>query len=506
MSCNKCSPANCTPYNPPAGGGSTCTPYTPPVTYTVSYNANGGNGAPGSQTKTHGATLTLSNTVPSRAGYVFLGWAASSTATSASYQPGGAYTANAGIILYAVWKETVIPVTNVSISNVPLEIKVGETCSLTATVSPSNATNKSVTWISNNTAVATVDCGGTVTGKSVGSVTVSATANDGSGKKGIGTFNVAAAVIPVTSISISNVPLEIKVGETCTLGVTVSPSNATNKSVTWSSNNTAVATVDCGGTVTGKGVGSVTISATANDGSGKKGIGTFNVAAAIEIPDTPVPGGGIHFCPQGTIPNDSNPPLRWVPAGIKIYLSPENQKKGDELSFYVNERYQMELLANEVQKHLENERSCDVTIGDLTIGTNNTTDPAKRVKESNEGNFSLHVCIHSNALDGTATGPRVFYLNNDAEGAKLAQIVYGELFDLYKKSFPNAIKTDTKNSGNDYVELRETKATAILVETAFHDNVNDAHWIIDNMQVIAKTIGEGIFQYIFDRWGKGSAY
>ena len=77
MSCNKCSPANggtttCTPYNPPAGGGSTCTPYTPPVTYTVSYNANNGNGAPGSQTKTHGATITLSNTVPSRAGYTFL--------------------------------------------------------------------------------------------------------------------------------------------------------------------------------------------------------------------------------------------------------------------------------------------------------------------------------------------------------------------------------------------------------------------------------------------------
>jgi len=104
MSCNKCSPANCTPYNPPAGGGSTCTPYTPPVTYTVSYNANGGNGTPGSQTKTHGATITLSNTVPSRAGYVFLGWAASSSATSASYQPGGLYTANAGITLYAVWK------------------------------------------------------------------------------------------------------------------------------------------------------------------------------------------------------------------------------------------------------------------------------------------------------------------------------------------------------------------------------------------------------------------
>ena len=96
-------------------------------------------------------------------------------------------------------------------------------------------------------------------------------------------------------------PLEIKVGETCTLGVTVSPSNATNKSVTWSSSNTAVATVDCGGTVTGKSVGSVTISATANDGSGKKGIGTFNVAAAIEIPDTPIPTAPLIFANKITL-------------------------------------------------------------------------------------------------------------------------------------------------------------------------------------------------------------
>ena len=74
-----------------------------PTSYTVSYNANGGSGAPSSQTKTKDVTLTLSSTKPTRSGYTFLGWATSSSATSASYQPGGSYTANASVTLYAVW-------------------------------------------------------------------------------------------------------------------------------------------------------------------------------------------------------------------------------------------------------------------------------------------------------------------------------------------------------------------------------------------------------------------
>lgn len=73
-------------------------------TYTISYNANGGSGAPGPQTKTYNVTLTLSSTIPTRDGYEFLGWATSSTATSATYSAGGSYTNNAAATLYAVWK------------------------------------------------------------------------------------------------------------------------------------------------------------------------------------------------------------------------------------------------------------------------------------------------------------------------------------------------------------------------------------------------------------------
>lgn len=73
-------------------------------TYTVSYNANEGTGAPANQTKTYGKTLTLSSTKPTRTNYNFKGWGTSASATTVSYAAGASYTANAGITLYAIWE------------------------------------------------------------------------------------------------------------------------------------------------------------------------------------------------------------------------------------------------------------------------------------------------------------------------------------------------------------------------------------------------------------------
>ena len=74
-------------------------------TYTISYDANGGAGAPVSQTKKHGTDLILSTTEPTRAGYCFRGWATNSTATEPVYKPGAAYSVNEETTLYAVWKK-----------------------------------------------------------------------------------------------------------------------------------------------------------------------------------------------------------------------------------------------------------------------------------------------------------------------------------------------------------------------------------------------------------------
>ena len=88
-------------YSQQAGPFTVTAPSRPK--YTIRYDANGGTGAPSSQTKTYGYTLTLSSTKPTRTGYNFLGWSTSKTATSPTYYAGGSYTANSGATLYAVW-------------------------------------------------------------------------------------------------------------------------------------------------------------------------------------------------------------------------------------------------------------------------------------------------------------------------------------------------------------------------------------------------------------------
>ncbi len=87
----------------------------PALTYSVSFNANGGSGAPGAQTKTHGAALTLSGTVPTRQGYDFLGWGTSAADVVPTYRYGPghsvatSFTGNANTVLYAVWHESFVP-------------------------------------------------------------------------------------------------------------------------------------------------------------------------------------------------------------------------------------------------------------------------------------------------------------------------------------------------------------------------------------------------------------
>lgn len=74
------------------------------INYEVGYDANGGSGVPSAQTKVHGTALTLSSTKPTRTGYTFLGWSTISNATAAQYQPGGSYTEDKSVMLYAVWQ------------------------------------------------------------------------------------------------------------------------------------------------------------------------------------------------------------------------------------------------------------------------------------------------------------------------------------------------------------------------------------------------------------------
>ena len=158
----------------------------------------------------------------------------------------------------------VYPVTGVTLDKTSYEMTEGDELTLTATVKPSNATNKNVSWKSSNTSVATVS-NGKVTAVKAGSATITVTTEDGS-KTATCEVTVNAKVYPVTSVSLSKSSATLTEGESLTLTATVNPSNATNKNVSWKSSNTSVATVS-NGKVTAVKAGSATITVTTEDGS-----------------------------------------------------------------------------------------------------------------------------------------------------------------------------------------------------------------------------------------------
>jgi len=176
------------------------------------------------------------------------------------------YTMNS----YSVTIGSTVHVTGVTVSPGSASVAVGGTTTLTATVSPSNASNKSVTWSSSATGVATVNSSGVVTGVAAGNATVSATTVDGGFRSpSIITVTSGSGTVATTGVSVSPTSASVAVGGTTTLTATVSPSNASNKSVTWSSSNTSVATVNSSGVVTGVAAGNATVTATTVSGGYK---------------------------------------------------------------------------------------------------------------------------------------------------------------------------------------------------------------------------------------------
>jgi uncharacterized protein YjdB len=157
--------------------------------------------------------------------------------------------------------------TGITLNKTTATIKTGKTLTLKATVAPSTASNKKVTWKSSNTKVATVDANGVVTAVKAGTATITCTAKDGSGVKSTCAVTVKQ---PVTGIKLSKSTLTLLKGKSSTLTKTVSPSDASNKAVTWSSSDKSIATVDANGKVTAVKTGTVTITCKAKDGSGIK--------------------------------------------------------------------------------------------------------------------------------------------------------------------------------------------------------------------------------------------
>ncbi|MBQ8367070.1 MAG: Ig-like domain-containing protein [Alistipes sp.] len=171
----------------------------------------------------------------------------------------GGFTATATITV----AESIVEVTGVTLDKPGLELEIGDSETLTATITPADATNKGVSWSTANDAIATV-VEGVVTAVAAGETTVTVTTADG-GFTATANVVVKAAPIKVDGVSLDKTMVALEIGESLKLNATVTPANADDKSVTWSVGNDSIATVK-DGTVTGVAVGETNVTVTTTDG------------------------------------------------------------------------------------------------------------------------------------------------------------------------------------------------------------------------------------------------
>ena len=158
----------------------------------------------------------------------------------------------------------VIEVTSVTLNKTELVLAEGDSETLTATVKPDDATEKTVTWSSSNATVASVDANGKVMAVKEGKATITAKAGE---KSATCSVTVNKKIIAVTSVTLNKTELSLTEGDFETLTATVKPDGATDKTVTWSSSDASVASVDANGRVTALKEGKATITAKAGEKS-----------------------------------------------------------------------------------------------------------------------------------------------------------------------------------------------------------------------------------------------
>lgn len=288
-----------------------------PYSYSIRYDSNGGSGIMYGQTCTYKTSFKLNPNHYVRSGYRFVGWNLKRKAdgkwhvksqgwfTDAELQQKGYEKQlyvnewNASIdyswatgcmyasdyVFVAVWeKQENIPVGSIILNRTSMSVATGKSIVLTAKIEPVGATNTNVSWESSDTGIATVDSTGCVTGVAPGSATITCAAKDGSGVKAICKVTVTkpTATVKVSKITLNKKNVVLTKGKSISLTRTVSPTNATNKTVSFKSSNTKVATVDGNGKVTAKGAGTATITCTAKDGSGIKAICKVTVYSNTE--------------------------------------------------------------------------------------------------------------------------------------------------------------------------------------------------------------------------------
>lgn len=243
-------------------------------TTNVSLDFQGGQNGTTLVTATYGKAMPTGENIvaPTRAGFTFGGYYSSPNGMGTQYYNADMlsksfwYQEVKDTKLYAKWIPKVY-VTTIGLSDVKATLWVGETKSITTTVGPTTASNKTLTWSSSNTSVATVSSTGVITAKNKGTATITCKASDGSG---ISKSCAVTVKQQINTISLSATEATLWVGKTKYIKATVNPTTASKTTVNWSSSDTNVATVSKYGTITAIGKGNCTITCEAADGYGAK--------------------------------------------------------------------------------------------------------------------------------------------------------------------------------------------------------------------------------------------
>ena len=206
--------------------------------------------------------------------------------------------------------------TSVTVSPTSKLLQKGRSFYIKATVHSETATNKKVRWTSSKKSVATVSSSGKVKGKKIGTAYITATARDRSGASARCKVRV---IRRITSIRLNKYTARMLVGSTMKLRATILPRNATIKSLSWSSSDNSIATVDATGRIHGLAPGLVKIRAKAQDGSGKSAVCLLTVT-------DPIPATGVDVANNDIIVVKG----RQIQSGIQV--APANST--DKLKFY----------------------------------------------------------------------------------------------------------------------------------------------------------------------------
>ena len=170
-----------------------------------------------------------------------------------------------------------------------------------------------------------------------------------------------------------------------------------------------------------------------------------------------------------------------------IFLSPSVQEFNNYYDGSGSEEYYMNLIANAMEPYLD-------ASGIRYTRNNPNMSLAQVIRESNAGNYDLHLALHSNAspesLSGQLTGADFYYYARSSRGRRAATV----LADNYMNIYPDPSEVTTMPTVS-LAELSRTRAPSVLAELAYHDNQADAEWLKNNIDAIAKNLVQGLTMY-----------